>query len=101
MTIVVTDNCLGCRYTECVAVCPVAAFHSDETMVYINPAVCIVCSACIPACPVHAIYDEFDLPQNKQRWIAINAERSGATPALTGKLDPLPTAASRRADLGY
>ena len=61
MTHVVTDNCRGCRYTDCVASCPVACFHVNEVRVYIDPAVCIDCSACIPACPVHAIVEEFDL----------------------------------------
>ena len=46
MTTVVTDNCRGCRFTDCVAVCPVEAFHMDDEMLYINPDVCIDCSAC-------------------------------------------------------
>ncbi|MFZ0650053.1 MAG: 4Fe-4S binding protein, partial [Pseudolabrys sp.] len=51
---VVTDNCHLCRFTDCVAVCPVECFHSDEERTYIDPDVCIDCGACIPACPVHA-----------------------------------------------
>ena len=48
MTTVVTDNCNGCRFTDCVAVCPVECFHYDDNMLYIDPDVCIDCSACIP-----------------------------------------------------
>src|SRR5207253_1130600 len=56
MTTIVTENCNGCRYTDCVTVCPVACFHADDKMLYIDNEVCIQCSACIPTCPVHAIY---------------------------------------------
>ncbi len=46
---VVTENCQLCRFTECVAVCPVECFHADAERLYIDPAVCIACGACIPA----------------------------------------------------
>ena len=55
MPFVVTDNCVGCRFTYCVSVCPVDCFHGDEQMLYIDPGVCIDCGACEPQCPVHAI----------------------------------------------
>ena len=57
MTTIVTDNCKGCRFTDCVTVCPVACFHYDDEMLYIDPDVCIDCSACIPECPVQAIFE--------------------------------------------
>lgn len=101
MTVVVTDNCESCRFTECVKVCPVACFHSDDKMVYIDNNVCIDCGACIPVCPVQAIYAEDDLPPEKKRWIDINRERSVALPVITKSMDPLPTAAEKRAALGY
>src|SRR5882672_8146920 len=78
MPIIVTDNCQSCRFTECVSVCPVACFHADGEMVYIDNNACIDCRACIPICPVNAIYAEEDLPDDKQQWIAINAERAAA-----------------------
>ncbi len=56
MTFVVTDHCRHCRYTDCVAVCPVECFHGDAEMLYIDPVVCIDCGACVPECPVEAIY---------------------------------------------
>ena len=57
MTFVVTSNCHGCRYTDCVLVCPVDCFHGDQDMLYIDPDVCIDCGACEPECPNTAIYE--------------------------------------------
>lgn len=89
MAIVVTSKCNGCRYTECVAVCPAACFHGDDRMVYIDPAACIECRACIPVCPVQAIYDESDLPPELAEWTALNAERSVRLPVIEEKQTPL------------
>jgi ferredoxin len=102
MTVVVTDNCRKCRFTECVMVCPVACFHGDEEMLYIDAAACIECRACIPACPVHAICETDELPpERKQHWIALNAARAPVLPVIEQKQSPLPTAEARRAELGY
>ncbi len=101
MTTVVTDNCKDCRFTDCVTVCPVACFHGDEEMLYIDNDVCIDCAACIPECPVNAIYEEDDLPEDKKIWIEINAEKAPNLPVVDEKQDPLPTAEQRKADLGY
>jgi ferredoxin len=101
MTIVVTDNCSLCRFTECVAVCPVACFHADDEMVYIDNDVCIDCRACIPVCPVKAIYSEDDLKSEQKHWIEDNAEKSKILPVIDEKQAPLPTAERRRAELGY
>ena len=56
MTHVVCEPCHDCKYTDCVAVCPVQGFWQDEKMLYIDPVDCIDCEACIPECPVEAIY---------------------------------------------
>ena len=101
MPIVVTDNCRSCRFTECVTVCPVACFHGDAEMLYIDASACIECRACIPVCPVHAIADSRDLPEDKHHWIAANEERASALPVVETKQTPLPTAEVRRAALGY
>lgn len=101
MAIIVTDNCRRCRFTECVMVCPVACFHGDSEMVYIESGACIECRACIPVCPVHAIYDSEELPPEKQHWIAINVERAAILPIVDEKQSPLPTADAQRAKLGY
>lgn len=101
MTHVVTENCDDCRFTDCVHVCPVACFHGDELRVYIDPVACIDCGACIPACPVHAIFEEFDLTEARQHWVAINAERAAELPVVWGRETELPTAQARRKALGY
>ena len=101
MTHIVTDNCRLCRFTDCVTVCPVECFHADEERSYIDPEVCIDCGACVPVCPVKAIYDAADMPEDLDRWVAVNAERSAVLPRITAKQPELPTAAARRAELGY
>ena len=101
MAYVVTDNCSKCRFTDCVAVCPVDCFHADGDMVYIDPNVCIDCGACEPQCPVHAIYEETSLPSSKKAWIATNAERSQTLPVITQKEPALPTAEARKKELGF
>jgi len=101
MTTIVTDNCLGCRFTTCVTVCPVSCFHFDDSMLYIDPTICIDCGACVDECPVQAIYEVDDLPEDKTRWIAINAEKSRVLPVCSKSMDPLPGAEQRRADFGF
>ncbi|GLK56389.1 ferredoxin [Methylopila capsulata] len=96
MAYVVTDLCCGCRYTECVTVCPVECFHVDETMTYIDPDNCIDCGGCVPVCPVGAIQASYLLAPDKVSWIEINRARSAETPTIISKLPPLPTAEERR-----
>ena len=101
MTFVVTDNCKLCRFTDCVAVCPVDCFHADDEMLYIDPAECIDCGACVPECPVEAIYDETQVPENQKHWTAINAERSAVLPVINVQGEPLPGAQERKEKLGF
>lgn len=101
MTFVVTDNCKGCRFTDCVAVCPVECFHGDDEMLYIDPEECIDCGACVPECPVEAIYDEAQLPDDKSEWLQINADRAKDLPVVSEKGDPLPGAEERKEELGF
>ena len=84
MTFVVTDNCKGCRFTDCVAVCPVDCFHGDDDMLYIDPAECIDCGACVPACPVTAIYESIDAtPSHQKDLVEANAVyRNGDADAM-------------------
>ncbi|WP_349294805.1 4Fe-4S binding protein (plasmid) [Thioclava sp. 'Guangxiensis'] len=97
---VVTDNCRNCRYTECVSVCPVACFHIGAEMLFIDPAGCIDCGGCVPVCPVGAIRDSFELGPEEDHWLAVNAEGAVGAPTITTPQPPLPTAESRRAELG-
>jgi ferredoxin len=101
MTFVVTETCRRCRYTDCVAVCPVECFHGDAEMLYIDPDVCIDCGACVPECPVEAIYEEGALPPELEPWLAVNAEKSKVLPVVNQKVEPLGTAEERARALGY
>jgi ferredoxin len=101
MAFIVTENCKGCRFTDCVETCPVACFHGDGERLYIDPKVCIDCAACLPACPVRAIHDQYDMPAELEPWIAINAEKAASLPVIDSKQDPQPGADVRKAELGY
>jgi ferredoxin len=101
MTYVVTSNCQDCRFTDCVTVCPVDCFHGDERMLYIDPDECIDCGACIPECPVEAIFAEDDVPESEQHWTAINAEKAPQLPVINEKVDGLPGAEERKKALGF
>lgn len=68
--------------------CLVACFHADEERTYIDPEVCIDCGACIPACPVHAIYEVVDIPDGERHWIDINVERCRVLPLITTSGSP-------------
>jgi len=43
-------------------------------MLYIHPDECIDCGACVPACPVEAIFADSDVPEKWQNYTGINAE---------------------------
>ena len=101
MPAIVTDNCNGCRFTECVSVCPVECFHADGSMVYVDRHTCIDCCACIPVCPVQAIYMEAELPAEKDAWILINQQKAAQYPVISGKHDPLQGADEKRMSLGF
>ena len=62
MTHVVSDNCIKCKYTDCVDVCPVDCFVEGPNMLVINPDECIDCAVCVPECPANAIFAEEDVP---------------------------------------
>lgn len=102
MTFVVTSNCDRCKFTDCVAVCPVECFYEVESQLVINPEECIDCSACVPECPVEAIYDETELPDSKIDAVEFNRMNSENNyNNVTEMREPLPTAESRRQELGY
>jgi ferredoxin len=92
MSYIVTQHCVDCKYTDCVAVCPVDAFHEGERILYINPDTCVNCDACVPACPVEAIYSEENLPSKFQAYVDINRDGASANPVINQKKDPMPSA---------
>jgi ferredoxin len=90
MTYVVAEPCVNCRYTDCALVCPVEAFHLDDDMLVINPETCIDCDACVPECPVEAVFPEAGVPAEWSHFTGINAERSlSGLPTITARLDSL------------
>jgi len=82
MTFVVTENCIKCKYTDCVDVCPVDCFREGPNFLVIDPEECIDCQLCVPECPVDAIFDEQDLPEGQQAFLALNAELSQQWPGI-------------------
>lgn len=74
MAHVVTGRCVDCKYTDCCAVCPVDCFYEIENprMLVIDPDTCIDCQLCVPECPVHAIYEEEELPEPYREWTQKN-----------------------------
>jgi ferredoxin len=75
MASVVCGPCHDCKYTDCVVVCPVDCFYQDEEQLYVDPTDCICCDACIPECPVEAIYPDTSVPAAWVQYIQLNAER--------------------------
>ncbi len=92
MTFVVTENCIKCKYTDCVDVCPVDCFHEGPNFLAIDPDECIDCAVCVPECPADAIFAEEDVPGDQQAFIAINAELARQWPTITKRHDALPDA---------
>lgn len=88
MAFVVTAPCFGCKYTDCVVVCPCECFHEGDQMLYIAPDECIDCGACRPECPVEAIFHETDVPDPWKEFIALNAEMVQQTPSITERKPP-------------
>ncbi len=89
MTYVVTEACVECKYTDCAAVCPVEAFHELPDRLYINPDTCIDCDACVPECPVEAIFADTSVPEQYQEWTQINAEEAEKYPIISHKAPAL------------
>jgi ferredoxin len=92
MTHVVTEACIRCKYTDCVAVCPVECFHEGPDFLVIDPAACIDCGVCIPECPVEAIVEESDLTPAQREYLELNAQLARKWPLITESRAPLPNA---------
>lgn len=92
MTFVVTENCIRCKYTDCVDVCPVSCFYEGPNFLVINPDECIDCAACEPACPANAIVRDVDLPAAAADFLLLNEELSRLWPNLLSTQEPMPGA---------
>jgi len=89
MTHVVAEPCFDCKYTDCVVACPVDCFYQSEQLLYIHPDECIDCEACVPECPVEAIFHEDNLPEQWKEYAALNAEMARQSPNIAEKQEPL------------
>lgn len=99
MTFVVTENCIKCKFTDCVEVCPVDCFYEGANMLVIHPDECIDCGVCVPECPAEAIIDDTE-PGATKLWLDLNAKYAELWPNITARKAPLPDAEAQngRAD---
>ncbi len=84
MTHVVTDNCIKCKYMDCVEVCPVDCFYAGENMLVIHPDECIDCGVCVPECPAEAIFPDSDT-MGHPRWLELNRKYANLWPNIVAK----------------
>jgi ferredoxin len=98
MPFIITDPCIGTKDHACVDVCPVDCIHprKDEpefeqtSMLYIHPDECIDCGACVPACPVAAIYDSVDsTPPSQKELVEANAVFRAGDEAAVAKAEEI------------
>ncbi len=92
MTYVVAEPCINCKYTDCVAVCPVNCFYEGVNFLVIHPDECIDCGACEPECPTTAIFEESELPEKWKEWTPLNAEFAKKWPNIDAQKEAMPGA---------
>lgn len=81
MTYVVSEECIKCKFMDCVDVCPVDCFYEGENMLVIHPEECIDCGVCEPECPAEAIHP--DTKDGMEKWLKINTEYADIWPNIT------------------
>lgn len=82
MAYVIAEPCIKVKDTACVDACPVDCIHprkdeggfAEAEQLYIDPLECIDCGACVPVCPVSAIFVMVDLPE---KWIHFEGVNAG------------------------
>ena len=85
MAHIVAEPCTDCKFTDCVEVCPVNCFYEADNRLFINPDECIDCRACVPVCPVEAIFAEEDTPDKWKSFIQVNRDEASKFPNITEK----------------
>ena len=83
MTYIVTENCIKCKFMDCVEVCPVDCFYEGENFLVINPDECIDCGVCEPECPAEAILP--DTEEGLEEWLDLNTKFSAIWPNITSQ----------------
>ncbi len=86
MTYVVIENCIKCKYTDCVEVCPVDCFYEGKDILVIHPDECIDCGVCEPECPAKAIKP--DTEPGLGQWMELNTKYVKIWPNITVKKQP-------------
>jgi ferredoxin len=87
MTFVVGEDCIKCKHTDCVEVCPVDCFYEGPNFLVIHPDECIDCALCEPECPVDAIFSEDELPEDQAVFLELNAELAEVWECITEMKD--------------
>src|SRR5580698_5791490 len=85
MAYVIAEPCIGTKDTACVDACPVDCIHpkkdedgfAETDQLFIDPVECIDCGACVPVCPVSAIFAQDDLPEKWAHFTEKNATHFG------------------------
>ncbi|NRR32710.1 ferredoxin family protein [Oxalobacteraceae bacterium] len=93
MAYIVTEDCIQCKHTDCVSVCPVDCFHEGENFLAIDPDECIDCGACEPECPLRAIKPHDQLSEADRQFVALNRDLAQSWPAIFERKSSLPDAA--------
>ncbi len=88
MTFVVTENCIKCKFTDCVRVCPVECFREGPNFLVIDPERCTDCALCEPECPAKAIVPQEDLPANQAHFLELNAQLAKIWPPISESRAP-------------
>ena len=73
MTYVITEPCIDVKDRACVDECPVDCIYEGPRMLYIQPDECVDCDACMPVCPVTAIFPEDEVPAEWRSYKDVNA----------------------------
>lgn len=89
MTYVVTENCINCKHTTCVEVCPTDAFREGPNFLVIEPDDCVDCDLCVVECPVNAIYDEDNLPEDQKHFLDLNRDLASQWPEINEVKEPM------------
>ncbi len=96
MTYVVTENCIKCKYMDCVEVCPVDCFYVGENMLVIHPDECIDCGVCEPECPAEAIVPDSDDGRHRLARAEPHLRRNGPTSPARAIRRPTPRSLTAR-----
>ena len=97
MAYVITKLCVDCKDVACTQVCPVVCIYEytgddptiPKSMLLIDPDECIDCNACVPECPVEAIFADTNVPEQYAHWTQINIDEAPNYPVISQKIPAL------------